>query len=180
MMKFFLLFCAAAVALQAQAPVVSAVVNTENETSTVLCPGLLATIYGTGFGSGSATSVVVLVGGQRGFVISVSPSQVNVQLPFNAPLGATSVVVTTGGGSSAPFNVTLASVAPTITLAPGSTSEGLFYTLKNVQVTPASLANPGDTLSLYATGLGATTGGAVTAHALRPDLYPKETTDGDS
>jgi DNA-binding transcriptional regulator YdaS (Cro superfamily) len=24
------------------------------------------------------------------------------------------------------------------------------------------------------------TGGAVTAHALRPDLYPKETTDGDS
>ncbi|HTB17192.1 MAG TPA: hypothetical protein VK708_03705, partial [Bryobacteraceae bacterium] len=96
----------------------------------------------------------------------------------------TSVVVTTGGGSSAPFNVTLASVAPTITLALGSTSEGLFYTLKNVQVTPTSLANPGDTLSLYATGLGDTTPAApvsgVATSTLPLSPLPTVTVGGQS
>ena len=89
------------------------------------------------------TSVVVLVGGQRSYVVAVGPTQVNVQLPFNAPVGATSVVITTGGGTSAPFNVTLAAVAPTIALASGSTTVGLFATLKSTFVSSTNLANPG-------------------------------------
>jgi uncharacterized protein (TIGR03437 family) len=163
MKKLFLLFCASAVVLLAQAPTITGVVNTEVQTSSVLCPGLLASIYGTGFGSGSVSSVVVLVGGQKGFVVAVTPNQVNVELPFNAPLGPTTVVVTTGGGTSAPFNVTISAVAPTLVLTPGSTSLGLFYTLKNAEVSYTNLANAGDTLVLYATGLGATTPAAPAA-----------------
>jgi len=163
MKKLFLLFCVSAAALLAQAPTIAGVVNTEIPSSSVLCPGLLASIYGTGFGSGSLSSVVVLVGGQKGFVVSVAPTQVNVELPFNAPVGATTVVVTTGGGTSAPFNVTLSSLAPSLTLAPGSTSVGLFLTLKSTVVSSTNLANPGDTLSLYATGLGPTNPAAPAA-----------------
>jgi hypothetical protein len=59
------LICASAGVLLAQAPTVTAVVNSQIQTSTVLCPGLLATLYGTGFGSGATTSVVVLVGGEE-------------------------------------------------------------------------------------------------------------------
>jgi len=156
MKKWFLLFCVSAAALLAQAPTIADVVNTELPSSSVLCPGLLASIYGTGFGSGSLSSVIVLVGGQKGFVVSVAPTQVNVELPFNAPIGATTVVVTTGGGTSAPFNVTLSSLAPSLVLAPSSTSVGLFLTPQSTIVSSTNLAKAGDTLSLYATGLGPT------------------------
>jgi uncharacterized protein (TIGR03437 family) len=162
MKKLFLLFCAGAGALLAQAPTIASVVNSEIETSSVLCPGLLASIYGTGFGSGSTSSVVVLVGGQKGYVAAVSPTQVNVQLPFNAPLGATTVVVTTGGGTSAPFNVTISAVAPTLPPLPGSPTLGIFANLKGAFISNTNLANPGDELTLYATGLGPTNP-AVTA-----------------
>ena len=159
--KLLLLICAGTGALMAQTPTILGVYNATLESegipNTTICPGGIATIYGTGFGSGSTTSVVVLVGGQRSDVLAVAPTQVNVQLPFNAPVGATSVVITTGGGTSAPFNVTLAAVAPTIALASGSTTVGLFTTLKNTIVSSTNLANPGDTLVLYATGLGPTT-----------------------
>ncbi len=156
MRKLFLLSCISAGALMAQAPTIAGVYNATLETSTSLCPGALASIFGTGFGSGSLSSVVVLVGGQKGFVVAVSPTQVNVQIPFNAPVGATTAVITTGGGTSAPFNVTLTAVAPTIVLATGSTTAGLFLNLKNAIVSGTNLANPGDTLYLYATGLGPT------------------------
>jgi uncharacterized protein (TIGR03437 family) len=160
MKKLVLLVCLSAAGLMAQAPAILGVFNApleaEGIVNTSLCPGALATIYGSGFGSGAPTSVVVLVGGQRAFVIAVAPTQVNVQLPFNAPVGATTVVITTGGGTSAPFDVTLTAVAPTIALANGSTTNGLFVTLKSTFVSSTNLPNPGDTLVLYASGLGPT------------------------
>jgi uncharacterized protein (TIGR03437 family) len=173
MKKLLLLIFAGAAGLLAQAPTITSVVNSELQTSSTLCPGLLASIYGTGFGSGATSSVVVLVGGLKGFVVAVSPTQVNVQLPFNAPIGATTVVVTTGGGTSAPFNVTISSVAPTLILANGSTTNGLFQTLKNTFVTSTALANPGDTLILYATGLGPTN--PATPTGLAPTTAPTAT-----
>jgi len=155
MKKLLLLIFASAAGLLAQAPTIGGVVNAELPTSSALCPGLAVSIYGTGFGSGSTSSVVVLVGGQKGFVTAVAPTQVNLQLPFNAPIGATTVVVTTGGGSSAPFNVTISSAAPSVAVQ-GATNAPDIYTLKNVLVTGSAPANPGDTLTLYATGLGQT------------------------
>jgi len=155
MKKLLLLIFAGAAGLLAQAPTIGAVVNSELSTGSTLCPGLLVSIYGTGFGSGATSTVVVLVGGQKGFVVAVAPTQVNVQLPFNAPIGATTVVVTTGGGSSAPFNVTISSVAPSVAVQ-GATNTPDIYTAKNVLVTGSAPANPGDALILYASGLGQT------------------------
>jgi uncharacterized protein (TIGR03437 family) len=156
MKKLFLLFCASAVALLAQAPTITGIVNSEIQTSSVLCPGLLASIYGTGFGSGATSTVVVLVGGQKAYVGAVTPQQLNVQLPFNAALGATTVVVTTGAGTSAPFNITLSAVAPSLPPLPQSPTLGIFANLKGAFISNANLANAGDVLTLYATGLGAT------------------------
>jgi uncharacterized protein (TIGR03437 family) len=156
MTKLVLMVFAGAAGLLAQAPTVMGVVNVQVQTSTVLCPGLLASIYGTGFGSGATSSVVVLVGGKNALVEAVTPQQINVQLPFDVPIGATTVVVTTGGGTSAPFNVTISAVAPTLFLAPKSTTIGLIATLKGTFLSSTNLANPGDQLVLYAIGLGAT------------------------
>jgi len=65
MKKLLLLIFASAAGLLAQAPTIGGVVNAELPTSSALCPGLAVSIYGTGFGSGSTSSVVVLVGGQK-------------------------------------------------------------------------------------------------------------------
>ncbi len=156
MKKLLLLICVSAGGLLAQAPTIASVVNSELPSSSVLCPGLLASIYGTGFGSGATSTVVVLVGGQKAYVAAVTPTQLNLQLPFNAPLGATTVVVTTGGGTSAPFNVTLSTAAPSLPPLPASPTLGIFANLKGTFVSNSNLANPGDALTLYATGLGAT------------------------
>ncbi len=65
MKKLVLLVLAGSGALLAQAPTIALAVNSSIETSTVLCPGLLATIYGTGFGTGAPSTVTLRVGGQK-------------------------------------------------------------------------------------------------------------------
>jgi hypothetical protein len=72
MKKLILLICAGAGALMAQAPTIASVVNASINSSTVLAPGILATIYGSGFGSGNASSVTVTVGGQAAYVIGLT------------------------------------------------------------------------------------------------------------
>jgi uncharacterized protein (TIGR03437 family) len=162
MKKLLLLVFAAAGALLAQAPTIASVVNSEAGSSTTLCPGVLATIYGTGFGSGSASSVTVMVGSTAAFVVAVSANQINVQFAFNAPVGATTLTVAAGGATSAPFAITLTSAAPTVALQ-GATTTADIYTTKNVLVTGSAPANPGDTLTLYASGLGQTNPALTTA-----------------
>ena len=165
MRKLILLICASALGLLAQAPTVTAIVNNAIQTSTVLCPGLAVSIYGTGFGSGTASSVHVFVGGQPAYVLGGFSTQIDVELPFNIPVGASTVTVTTASGSSAPFSITLAAVAPGLPLA-GNTGYGSFTNAKGY-ISSSNLANPGDLLSLYAIGLGATNP-ALTAAGIPP------------
>jgi uncharacterized protein (TIGR03437 family) len=159
MKKLLFLIVAGAAGLAAQAPTITAVLNTVEVPAgiqdTRLSPGIVATIFGTNFGS-SSTGVTVTVGGTSAFVFpsNFTANQMNVQVAFNAPVGPTTVVVTVGGAASAPFNVTLLQAAPTV----GFTGPNLpdIYTVKSTQVTAASPANPGDNLLLFASGLGAT------------------------
>jgi uncharacterized protein (TIGR03437 family) len=150
-------------ALLADAPTVVAVYDAAQAAvgvrDTKLCPGGLAAIFGTGFGSGAASTVTVVVGGKNAYVFAPTPTAFNIQLPFDAPIGPTTITVTTGGGTSAPFNVTISPVAPSILYAPGSTSSagnGFIQDTKGTTISGSNLANPGDTLILYASGLGAT------------------------
>jgi uncharacterized protein (TIGR03437 family) len=159
MKKLMFLTLAATGSLMAQTPTVTAVLNTAEVPAgiqdTRLCPGIIATVFGTNFGS-SPTGVTITVGGIAGvtFTGQVTPKQMNIQIPFNAPVGNTQLVVTVGGVASQPFNITLLSIAPTIGWS-GPGAPGI-YTSKFVQVTPAAPANPGDQLVLYAAGMGQT------------------------
>lgn len=161
MKKLVLVVFAGAVGLMAQTPTIASVINTESPTQTQsapLCPGILATIYGTGFGS-SASAVTVSVGNQPAWVNNgpggVIPKQIDIQIPYDVPAGQAFVVVTVGGVSATPFSITLQTAAPTLPLASG-TPYGIFANLKGAFLSSSTLANPGDTVSLYATGLGAT------------------------
>lgn len=157
-----------AIASGAAAPTVTAV---QNETyGASLCPGILAIVYGTGFGV-DATRVTFSVGGKAGYIFpqEVTSNQLLVQIPFEAATGATSMIVTVDGTPSAAFNITLATTAPAW-LVQASAAAGpadVFETGNNAQValtapagSPANTtvvaAKPGDTLYGYAIGLGPT------------------------
>lgn len=157
MKKLLLMICALAGTMCAQSVTITAVVNTESPTSsTVLCPGILATIYGTGFGS-STSAVSVLVGTTKAYVYYVGPTQINMQIPFNAPVGPVTVTVAlTSGATSNTFDLTLVAEAPTLGLYPMSSTLGEFVTAGGKFISNTNPATPTQTLTLYPTGLGPT------------------------
>lgn len=155
-------FFAAGIGLLAKAPTIQSVINTESPTQTQsapLCPGILATIYGTGFGS-SASAVTVTVGGQSAYILQgageVLPTQINMQIPYNISAGPANVVVTVGGSASAPFSITLQTEAPTLAVYPQLGGIGGFLDTQDKYISNTNLATPGQTLTVYPTGLGPT------------------------
>ena len=122
-----------------------------------LCPGVLAVVYGSNFGT-SAANVSVAVGGKPGYVLPpVLATQITVEIPFEVSPGAATLTVTVSGAQSAPFNITLATYAPGISTQ-NSTGTGLASVLNsnNKVVSLAAPAHPGDQLIVYAVGLGPT------------------------
>jgi len=139
------------IAAQAQ-PTITGVSNAASFQPT-FSPGSLASVFGTNLMvTGSTTTVTV--GSLPGFVLSpTAPTQINVQIPVNAPLGPTTLTVTVGS-ASASTNITLAAYAPAF-FASGSV--GTFVdALKGTPITAANPATPGEILTGYAVGLGAT------------------------
>ncbi len=112
----------------------------------------------------------VTVGGEAAFVGYISPGQVNAQVPSNAGTGLQQVTVTTAGGTSSPFNITVNAVEPGL-LAPASFnvngiqyavalfSDGVTYVLPSGAISGISSrpAKPGDTIVLYGVGFGPVT-----------------------
>jgi uncharacterized protein (TIGR03437 family) len=109
----------------------------------------------------------VTIGGQPAFVDYISPTQVNVQVPSSAPTGTQSVIVTSPGGVSTPYSVTVNANQPGL-LAPTSFKVGgtqyaaaLFSDGSTYAIPPGAIpglasrrAQPGDTLTLYGIGFG--------------------------
>src|ERR1017187_3220312 len=157
MRRIFALLVFSAGAAFAQTPAVSAVVNAASY-GPQLCPGLIATVYGSNFGT-NAASVSVSVGGKAGSVISpVAATQFNVVLPFEASTGTTTLTVTVGSAQSAPFNITLVAFSPYF-LTQNSSGSGLasvYENSSNAVVTLTAPAHDGDNLYVYAVGLGPT------------------------
>ncbi len=112
----------------------------------------------------------VTVGGEAAFVDYISPGQVNAQVPSNAGTGLQQITVTTAGGTSSPFNITVNPVEPGL-LAPASFdlngiqyavalfSDGVTYVLPSGAISGVSSrpAKPGDTIVLYGVGFGPVT-----------------------
>ena len=98
-------------------------------TLTTVAPGSIISIYGTGLApvtsaldgfagisalTTSINGVSVTVGGVKAPFYFVSPLQMNVQVPFEVAAGPQPVVVTTAGGVSTAFTLTVATAAPSI------------------------------------------------------------------
>jgi uncharacterized protein (TIGR03437 family) len=149
-----------------------------------LAPGTWMEIYGTNLanvvsqswaasdfkGNLAPTSVggtTVTIGGQSAFIDYVSPGQVNAQVPSGIASGTQPVVVTTAGGSSVAFNITVNATEPGL-LAPGSFKmpagqyvaalfpDAVTFVLPpgTIAGLPSTRAKPGDTLTIYGVGFG--------------------------
>lgn len=124
--------------------------------STRLSPGGQGTITGTSLG----INPQVTVGGIAAFNV-VPPqqgSQMKIQIPWNAPLGSTiPVVVTTGDGASAPFNIALTQYAPVLINTTSGALTSPRHQSSGVAVTASTPAVAGESVIVYAIGLGPVT-----------------------
>ena len=107
--------------------------------------------------------VSVTIDGSPAFVEYVSPQQINVQAPSDAATGNVSVVVNNNGVLSSPAPAQLQAVAPAFFTYTGTNyAEASRYPdyapVANPAVVPGTVAaKPGDVLTLWGTGFGATT-----------------------
>ncbi len=136
------------VALHAQTPTITSVQNESGSAS--LCPGGVAFVRGTNLGSTSAT---VTVGSKQAYVLNAfSGTSLQIELPVDAPLGATTLKV----GASTPVNITLVQYAPGLPVnSPGSVANAFHYP-SGRPVTAAFPATPNEQIAVAATGLGPT------------------------
>src|ERR1035438_2499777 len=157
MRRLLALLAFSAAAAFAQTPTVTSVTNSQSY-GIQLCPGLVATVFGTNFGTATA-NVTVKVGTLSAFVGPVTASQFSVVIPYGASVGATTLTVTVSGVASAPFPITLSAVSPFFDTQSGSGS-GLAtvydVSAANALVTAAAPAHVGDAVFAYAVGLGPT------------------------
>jgi uncharacterized protein (TIGR03437 family) len=153
-----------------------------DSTVTAIQPGEWVSIYGTNLASSTATwtgnfptslgGTSVTIDGIAAYLSYVSPGQINLQAPNDTFTGPVPVVVTTASGTSA-STVTLAQFAPSFLLLDSKHVAGIILrsdgsgaydggTYDIIGPTGDSLGYPtvaakaGDTLELYAVGLGPT------------------------
>ncbi len=133
-------------------PVISAIVGESGKTA--LCPGDIAILSGLNLGN----TPTVTVGGKTAFNVAQpnNANEMTIQIPVDAPLGATNVTLGLGTGqTSAAFPITLTAVAPALPY--GGNGTPFLPTHQNgTAVTQASPATPGETVFVAVYGLGLT------------------------
>jgi uncharacterized protein (TIGR03437 family) len=121
----------------------------------------------------SLDGVSVTLNGIQAYVNYVSPTQVNIQVPDNTPVGTASLVVNFEGVIGAAVNLTINAQEPGL-LAPATFKVGTrqyvaavhattnaFVSSGNIPNIPAAPAVPGETLIFYGTGFGPISNGSV-------------------
>ncbi len=118
-------------------------------------------------GSGFAAGAQVMIGGRAIDPLSVSAQEIVAVLPADLPAGAAAVQVTSGGSLSNSVLVSTAVVSPGLFSADGTgTGQGYILNQDGTLNSTANPANPGDKITVYATGIGPVTfdnGFAVTS-----------------
>ena len=137
-----------------------------------LTRGSLATVFGPNLTSATAPAsslplpkllggVQVTVGGILAPLVYVSSGQINFQIPFEAPLqGTVPVVVSSNGATVLTINTALSEYAPGMfaySRIPGYLDPVVVHGATNALVTPDNPAQPGETVVVYATGVGSVT-----------------------
>ena len=164
-----LLCSVASVPARAQMPLINpqGLVNAATNRSAFSVPavarGSIVSIYGHDFSTTTAvansfplstqlsgTGTQVLFGGIAAPVFYVSPTQINAQVPFELPDGSSvDLVVRNGFGTSASLEVALLTQDPGIFIVWRLGSE--------LPISPSNPILPGDTIIIWATGLGSVT-----------------------
>lgn len=147
-------------------PTIAAIVNGASF-EPVVAPGSLAAIFGkelaqsiqaapSGSLPTSLAGTSVKIGAVMAPLYYVSDTQVNAVVPAEtAVAGSVPVVVTTAAGSSLTFNLKVERCGPAIFTRSGN-GQGRAIVF-DTSYALADSVKPGDTVSFYATGLGATT-----------------------
>jgi uncharacterized protein (TIGR03437 family) len=146
------------------------VVNTANFTSAI-APGGLVSIFGQNLASSATASSYPLPNILGGTcvtlnnsplpILATSPTQVNVQIPPTLAAGRYPLVVhsISGQAASSSLTVTVSKYAPAIFLDAGGPQ---IFHKNGARVDKNHPATRDEPLTIYATGLGVTTGGKVT------------------
>jgi uncharacterized protein (TIGR03437 family) len=109
--------------------------------------------------------VSVTVAGKPAYVYFISPAQIDILTPPNTPTGSVTVQVTSNGATSAAFAVKAQALAPSFFNLDGGPYVAAQHGADNSFVGPASFsapgypftpAKPGETVVIYANGLGPT------------------------
>jgi uncharacterized protein (TIGR03437 family) len=146
------------------------VVNTASYTAG-LAPNSLVSIFGRNLAQSAAASfplptvlggVCVTLNNSPLPLLATSSGQINAQIPPTLAAGRYPLIIrsTAGQGASASFNVTVSKYAPAIFLDPSGPA---VFHANGQRVDRAHPANRDEPLTIYATGLGTTTGGRVSA-----------------
>jgi uncharacterized protein (TIGR03437 family) len=132
--------------------------------------GSVASLFGMHFEPASQDPVVVEINGIAAPVFSIADTQINFQVPWELEGAAqATVTVTVDGITSLPVNVALAPLAPGIfsSNSAGTGQGSILIASASSSAAPAGIAAPagtfsgarpvtrGETISIYATGLGA-------------------------
>ena len=142
------------IGLHAQTPGIATVANSA-WLSPIASPGDVVSIHGSRFGS-SVSAPTVTAGRLGAAVLLASDQQINVQFPFELPVGPTTLRVTVQGKVSESVGITVSAHAPAVFTVDGSgTGRGVFPHRQGL-ATPISSVAPVETVTVYMVGLGAT------------------------
>ena len=144
-------------------PTIAAVVNGASFTGGP-APQSIAALFGTNLSNGNASAigvplptslsgVTVAINGTPAALWFVSPAQINFEMPPEVPPGKTTVVVTSGGASSAPFAITVPQAGPGIFVYNGSRAVAV-NNPGNTLADVSHPAPPGSVITVYLTGIG--------------------------
>lgn len=125
-----------------------------------ISPGGLFSLFGSGLASTNpAGQTSILIGGLPATVLLATPFQINAQVPAAASVGNTTLQVTSPYGSSVQ-SLAIQVAAPGIfvigTASDGVSSLGAIVNQNGAVNGPTSPAPRGSTVTIYGTGLGAT------------------------
>jgi uncharacterized protein (TIGR03437 family) len=143
-------------------PTIAAVANAASFTN-VVSPGSLVTIFGTNLAGTTAQAksvpwqttvagVTVLINNVAAPVQYVSPTQINLQLPIQTPVGPATATVEFSGASSAPFSFDIATASPGIFSY--GTNRAIATNPDGSVNGPSNPVAPGASLTVYITGVG--------------------------
>jgi uncharacterized protein (TIGR03437 family) len=160
-----------------------------------LTAGGIATVFGYSLASAVASAAavplptslggtVVTIGGTAVPLFYVSPSQINLQIPWElAGQSQAAVVVTTGVGSSTAVTVNISAAGPAIfTVNSSGTGQGAVVNVRGQTAAAATPVARGQYIEIYCLGLGAVSNrpstGAAAVDASSPALVPPTVTIG--